>query len=304
MTYSIVARDELSGELGVAVQTCMFAVGSTVPWARAGVGAVATQAIGEAAYGPRCLEQLATGATAAEALTAARELDPLSVIRQVGVVGANGTSAAATGELCIDHAGHVVGDGFAVQANMMSTPDVWTAMASAFIASSGPLAHRLLAALVAGEAAGGDARGRMSAALLVVEALPPAMPGGGTVIDLRVDRSEDPLGDLAKLLVAGEAFAGFHRAVDQLFGGDAVSALATIEGALGQLPGDRNMRFLRAGALAGSGNTDAAMTELRALVTEQPTFEVIVRSFVAKGLMALPDGVSIDELLRAEERES
>src|SRR5262245_10035099 len=167
MTYSIVARDEVSGELGVAVQTCMFAVGSAVPWARAGVGAVATQAIGEAAYGPRCLEGLATGATAAEALAAARDIDPLAVMRQVGVVGVDGTAAAATGELCIDHAGHVVGDGFAVQANMMSTPEVWPAMAAAFRGSSGPLAHRLLAALVAGEAAGGDARGRMSAALLV-----------------------------------------------------------------------------------------------------------------------------------------
>jgi uncharacterized Ntn-hydrolase superfamily protein len=297
MTYSIVARDEHSGELGVAVQTCMFAVGSTVPWARAGVGAVATQAMGDPAYGPRCLEHLATGATAPEALTAAWEADPLASIRQVGVVGANGTAAAATGELCIDHAGHVVGDGFAVQANMMSTPEVWPAMASAFTGSSGPLAHRLLAALVAGEAAGGDARGRMSAALLVVEGLPAAQPGSGTVVDLRVDRSEDPLGDLAKLLVAGDAFAGFHSAFDHLLGGDAASALAALDGALGTLPGDRNMRFLRAGALAGSGNIDAAMTELRALVAEHPTFEVIIRSFVAKGLMALPDGVSIDLVL-------
>jgi len=297
VTYSIVARDDAGGELGVAVQTCMFAVGSLVPWARAGVGAVATQAIGEAAYGPRCLDRLATGATAAEALAAARELDPLAVVRQVGVVGADGTAAAATGEMCIDHAGHFVGDGYAVQANMMSSPEVWPAMASAFIGSSGPLAHRLLAALVAGEAAGGDARGRMSAALLVVEGSPSAQPGGGTVVDLRVDRSEDPLGDLAKLLVAGEAFAGFHHAVDQLLGGDAVSALTTIDDALARLPGDRNMRFLRAGALAGSGDPDAARNELRALVAEHPTFEVIIRSFVAKGLMALPEGMSIDHLL-------
>jgi uncharacterized Ntn-hydrolase superfamily protein len=208
VTYSIVARDEASGELGVAVETCMFAVGSLVPWARAGVGAVATQAIGEAAYGPRCLDALAAGASAEEALSAAQGVDPLAVIRQVGVVGANGTSAAVTGELCIDHAGHVVGDGFAVQANMVSTPEVWQAMASAFTGSSGPLAHRLLAALVAGDAAGGDARGRMSAALLVVDAVPAAQPGGGTIVDVRVDRSEDPLGDLAALLVTGEAFAG------------------------------------------------------------------------------------------------
>jgi uncharacterized Ntn-hydrolase superfamily protein len=297
MTYSIVARDEVSGELGVAVQTCMFAVGSVVPWARAGVGAVATQAIGEPAYGPRCLDQLASGATAADALAEAQRADPLVALRQVGVIGADGTTAAATGELCIDHAGHIVGDGFSVQANMMSTPEVWPAMASAFTGSSGPLAHRLLAALVAAEAAGGDARGRMSAALLVVEGSRPAQPGAGTVVDLRVDRSEDPLGDLATLLVAAGAFDGFNRAVDELFGGDPVSALATIDDALGALPGDRNMRFVRAGALAGSGNIDEGMRELRALVAEHPTFEVILRSFAEKGLMSLPEGVSIDVVL-------
>jgi len=297
MTYSIVARDAVTGELGVAVQTCMFAVGSIVPWARAGVGAVATQAFGEPAYGPRCLDELASGATATDALAAAQRADPMAALRQVGVISADGTTATTTGELCIDYAGHVTGDGFSVQANMMSTPEVWPAMASAFTGSSGPLAHRLLGALVAGEAAGGDARGRMSAALLVVEGARSAQPGGGTIVDLRVDRSEDPLGDLATLLVAADAFSGFNRAVDQLFGGDPVSALATIDGALEALPGDRNLRFVRAGALAGSGNVDTGMTELRALVAEHPPFEVIVRSFADKGLMALPEGESIDVML-------
>ena len=121
----------------------MFAVGSIVPSARAGVGGVATQAIAESAYGPWCLDALATGASAADALAAAQRSDPMPVLRQVGVVGADGTAAAATGELCIDHTGHFVGDGFAVQANMMSSREVWPAMASAFTASSGPLAQRL-----------------------------------------------------------------------------------------------------------------------------------------------------------------
>jgi uncharacterized Ntn-hydrolase superfamily protein len=297
VTYSIVARDEVTGELGVAVQTCMFAVGSGVSWARAGVGAVATQAIGEPAYGPRCLEQLAAGATAADALAVAQSEDPMVALRQVGVVSADGTAAAATGELCIDHAGQLVGDGFAVQANMMSTPEVWPAMAAAFIASSGPLARRLLAALTAGEAAGGDARGRMSAALLVVEGSLATQPAAGTVVDLRVDRSDDPLGDLAKLLDAADAFAGFNRAVDELFGGDPASALRTLDDALGILPNEGNFRLLRAGALAGSGDTEAAIAELRTLVYERPTWEVIVRSFATKGLMPLPEGLSIDTAL-------
>jgi uncharacterized Ntn-hydrolase superfamily protein len=132
VTYSIVAPDDTTGDLGVGVQTAMFAVGSIVPWVRAGVGAVATQAIGEPAYGPRCLDALAGGAHASEALATAQAEEPMAELRQVGVVGADGSAATATGALCIDHAGDTLGEGFAVQANMMSTPDVWPAMAAAF----------------------------------------------------------------------------------------------------------------------------------------------------------------------------
>ncbi|MGH9290466.1 MAG: DUF1028 domain-containing protein [Acidimicrobiales bacterium] len=294
MTYSIVARDDSTGELGVAVQTCFLAVGSIAPWARPGVGAVATQAFAELAYGPRCLDALGAGNTAGDALAEARAADPTAEIRQVGVVGADGTIAAVTGERCVDHAGHVIGDGFTTQANMVSTPEVWGAMASAFESSTGHLARRLLAALDAGEAAGGDARGRMSAALLVVEGHPPEQPGSGRVVDLRVDRSQDPLGELAKLLDAADAFSGFDRAADQLLGGDPTAALSTIDGALETLPGEENLRLIRAGALLASGATDAGLAELRALVADRPTWETIVRSFASKGFMTLPEGLSID----------
>jgi uncharacterized Ntn-hydrolase superfamily protein len=294
MTYSIVARDDSTGELGVAVQTCFLAVGSIAPWARPGVGAVATQAFAELAYGPRCLDALGAGNSAGDALAEARAADPTAEIRQVGVVGADGTIAAVTGERCVDHAGHVIGDGFTTQANMVSTPEVWGAMASAFESSTGHLARRLLAALDAGEAAGGDARGRMSAALLVVEGHPPEQPGSGRVVDLRVDRSQDPLGELAKLLDAADAFSGFDRAADQLLGGDPVAALSTIDGALQTLPGEENLRLIRAGALLASGATDAGLAELRALVADRPTWETIVRSFASKGFMPLPEGLSID----------
>ena len=180
---------------------------------------------------------------------------------------------------------------------MMRSPEVWPAMAEAFTASSGPLAQRLLATLAAGEAAGGDARGRMSAALVVVEGVVPAAPGGGTVVDLRIDRSEDPIGDLTRLLVAADSYAGFGRAVDQLFGGDPVAALATVDDALALLPGEENLRFLRSGALLASGATDDGVAELRSLVAEQPGWGVIVRGFVAKGLVAMPDGVDLDAVL-------
>jgi uncharacterized Ntn-hydrolase superfamily protein len=297
MTYSIVARDDATGQLGAAVQSCNFAVGAVVPWARAGVGAVATQAIAEVAHGPRCLDELAKGSSAEEALQAALAPDPLATLRQVGVVGADGSSASSTGELCIDHAGAVTGDGFAVQANMMSSPEVWSAMASAFQSASGSLAQRLLAALTAGEDSGGDARGRMSAALVVVDAEVPTQAGTGRLVDIRVDRSDDPVGELTKLLVAAEGFDRFNAAVDELFGGNAAGALDEIDAGLDLVPGDENMRFLRAGALMASGSLDAGSEELRGLIAGRPTWETVVRSFASKGLTALPGDVSIDSVL-------
>jgi len=297
MTYSIVARDPETGQLGVAVQTAMFAVGSIVPWARAGVGAVATQSFAEAAYGPRCLDAIAAGKNATDALDAATAADPMAVLRQVGVIAADGSAASTTGALCIDHAGHIVGDGFAVQANMMSSPDVWPAMASAFAESSGPLARRLLATLKAAQAAGGDARGVMSAGMLVVDGEVAAQPGAGVVVDLRVDRSDDPLGELARLLDAADAFGAYHRAVTQLTTGDASGALGTVDGALALLPGEENFLFLRCGALAASGADDAAVAGLRSLIAEHPSWEVVVRGFVAKGLIAVPPNTSVDEWL-------
>jgi len=161
MTYSIVARDATTGELGIAVQTCFFGVGSIVPWARPGVGAVATQAMAEKAYGPRCLDALAGGADAGEALAQAQGVDPMALVRQVAVIGASGAPAVATGQMCFDHAGEAVGDSYSAQANMVASSEVWGAMAQGYEQASGPLARRLLAALDAGAGAGGVARGRM-----------------------------------------------------------------------------------------------------------------------------------------------
>jgi uncharacterized Ntn-hydrolase superfamily protein len=302
MTYSIVARDDATGQLGAAVQSCNFAVGAVVPWARAGVGAVATQAIAEVAHGPRCLDELAKGLSAEEALQAALAADPLATLRQVGVVGADGSSASSTGELCIDHAGAVTGDGFAVQANMMSSPTVWSAMASNFQNASGSLAQRMLAALKAGEDSGGDARGRMSAALVVVGAEVPMQAGTGTLVDIRIDRSVDPIGELSKLLVTAEGFDRFNAAVEELFSGNAAGALEEIAAGLDVVPGDENMRFLRAGALIASGSLDAGTEELRGLIAGRPTWETVVRSFASKGLIALPEDVSIDSVLGSVHR--
>jgi uncharacterized Ntn-hydrolase superfamily protein len=296
MTYSIVARDPVTGDLGVAVQSGTFGVGTVVPWARPGVGAVATQAIAEPAYGPRCLDTLAAGSSATAALEAAATADAASFLRQVGVVAADGTVAAVTGEGCIDHAGHLLGDGFTVQANMMASPRVWPAMADAFTAAVGPLPGRLLAALEAAQRAGGDARGMMSAALLVVGGQP-ADPWAGRLVDLRVDRAADPVADLRGLLDASDAYALLAQAVGELFGGGADAALSHVMAGLGMLPGEENLRFLRAGALLARGDLAGGRNELRSLLATRPSWEVIIRSFAAKGLLAVPPDISVDTLL-------
>lgn len=200
MTYSVVARDPETGELGVAVQTGTFGVGRVVPWAEAGVGAVATQSYTDPSYGPFGLELMKGGRSAAEALAGLVASDGDERIRQVGMVDAQGRAAAHTGSGCVRECGHIVGDGFAVQANMMGRDTVWGAMAAAYEDATGTLARRLLAALEAAEAEGGDFRGSQSAALLVVQAEPTGFDWKGRVSDLRVDDHPDPVGELRRLL--------------------------------------------------------------------------------------------------------
>jgi uncharacterized Ntn-hydrolase superfamily protein len=201
VTFSIVAADPPAGEIGVAVQSRFLAVGAVVPWARAGVGAVATQALAEVSFGPRGLDLLAEGLAPQEVLDRLLAGDVGRDERQVGVVGATGVAASYTGPACFEHAGSVTGDGFACQGNILGSADVVPEMARAFQASTGRrLAERLVEALRAGQGAGGDRRGQQSAALLVVK---PGGSYGGTTdryIDLRVDDHERPIDELARLL--------------------------------------------------------------------------------------------------------
>jgi len=288
MTYSIVARDARTGDLGVAVQTCMFAVGAIVPYAQAGIGAVATQAMSEPAYGPRGLAAMANGMNASEALAHARAEDPGEALRQVGVVDADGNAASFTGEMCIDFAGHYVGEGYAVQANMMASERVWPAMAEAYEHAQGDFCDRLLAALRAGEDAGGDARGRMSAAMLVV---------GEIAVDLRVDDHPEPVEELTRLSRVATAFRGFGRSTDALFSGDPDEALRQIDAALALCPADENLRFMRSGALVFSGRVEEAGTIVRELVAARPSWATVIRSFAHKGLMPLPEGIDVESFI-------
>jgi uncharacterized Ntn-hydrolase superfamily protein len=202
-TYSIVALDPETGELGAAVQSHWFSVGSLCTWARPGVGAVATQSVVEPAHGPNALDRLEAGDSAEQALAALLDADPLAAVRQVGVVDARGGVAVATGPDYIAHAGDATGASWSCQANMMERETVPAAMSAAFEAATGDLASRLLAALQAAEGEGGDVRGRQSAALLVV---PPEGEAWRARVDLRVEDHENPLAELERLLALYRAY--------------------------------------------------------------------------------------------------
>jgi uncharacterized Ntn-hydrolase superfamily protein len=209
VTYSIVARDAETGELGVATQSQAFNTGAVVPWARPGVGAVATQSFSDKRYGWRGLELLADGVEPSVALDRLRADDPLVEFRQVGMIDAQGRVAQHTGERCVPAAGSAAGDDWAAQANMVDSPRVWEAMGQAFEATAGPLWVRLLAALDAAEAAGGDWRGRGGAGIVVA---PAEGEPWDRVFDLRVEDGDDSLARLRDLVVRADAYRRWNRA--------------------------------------------------------------------------------------------
>jgi uncharacterized Ntn-hydrolase superfamily protein len=265
VTYSIVARDPVTGELGVAVQSHWFSVGSVVTWAQPGVGAVATQSIAEPAYGPHVLDRLAAGAGADAALAAEVGADEAARVRQVAVVDANGNVVAHTGVGCIEYAGDIQGEGYSVQANMMASADVWPAMASAYERAEAPLPRRLYAALCAGEEAGGDVRGRQSAALVVVPA--EGEPWQRTV-ELRVEDDPEPLGELGRLLDLSEAYAYASAADDAASAGDFDGAAQNGGRALGLAPDNAELRFWAGLGMIQGGQEDMGAQLLRGVIAE------------------------------------
>lgn len=202
MTFSIIARDPQTGQMGVAVQTFNLAVGTWVPWAAAGVGVVATQALAERRYGTSGLDLMHGGYSAQQTLQALLAADPKREMRQVSMIDSRGEIATHTGACCIPQAGSFVGDTFCTQANMMARDTVWGAMAAAYQETKGALSMRLLAALDAAQAEGGDLRGKQTAALLVVDGQPSAVP----LVDLRVDHDPQPLIELRRLLQLHQAY--------------------------------------------------------------------------------------------------
>jgi len=256
MTYSIVARDAQTNELGVAVQSLYFQVGPVVPWAVAGVGAVATQAMVNVSFGPLGLEYMRVGYTATQALKALLAADTQPEVRQVALVDAQGNVATHTGAKCIPAAGHRTGDGFSCQANLMEKDTVWDAMFEAYATTQGPLAERMLAALDAAEAEGGDIRGKQSAAMLVVTGNPTGKAWEDRIIDLRVEDAPDPLQELRRLLHLKRAYETDAQADKLEEAGDKDAAITKRREAIALAPEMVELRFWTGLSLAESGNLD------------------------------------------------
>lgn len=273
MTYSIVARDPATGELGVAVQSHWFSVGSLVTWAAPGVDAVATQANIEVAHGPHGLALLREGLDAPSALGRLLSGDPGATGHQVGIVDAAGRAAAHTGSSCMPEAGHVLGDGVCCQANIMASASVWPAMLEAFERTEGPLVTRLLAALDAAEAEGGDIRGRQSAAVLVV---PAEGEEWETKISLRVEDHPEPLVELRRLVALRDAYelAGEADALVNESRFDEAARLY-VE-ASERAPDNHELLFWAGLGAAQSGDLDAGVARVKRAIALQPGWGVLL----------------------------
>jgi uncharacterized Ntn-hydrolase superfamily protein len=285
-TYSIVARDPATGDLGVAVQSHWFSVGSIVTWAEAGVGAVATQSFVDPGYGQRGLELMRRGVPAPDALRQLVERDAQRDGRQVAMIDARGLVSAYTGTSAIAAAGHHVGKEFSVQANMMANPRVWPAMAEAYERTRGDLADRMLAALEAAEAAGGDIRGRQSAAILIVKATGTGRPWAGAdrVFDLRVDDHPKPVDELRRLIRLQRAYARANRG-DELMTEQKVDlALEEYAAASRLAPEIVELPFWHAVTLASIGREAEAAPIFKAVFAREPVWAELLGRLPAAGL--------------------
>src|SRR5215213_3748845 len=292
-TFSIVARDPATGELGVAVQSHWFSVGSIVAWAEAGVGAVATQSFVDPSYGKNGLDFMRAGKSAPDTLKELLAKDEGREVRQVAMIDAQGRVDAWTGKNDIQAAGHIVATNFSVQANLMLNDKVWPAMARAFESTKGDLADRMLAALDAAQAAGGDIRGRQSAAMIVVTGKPTGQAWKDRIFDLRVDDSPEPLIELRRLVK-------LQRAYNHMNAGDLAVEKKDNEGALREysaaeklVPDNAEMVYWHAVALVNMGRVEESLPLFRKVFAMDPNWITLTPRLPKSGL--LPDDPKLIE---------
>jgi len=286
-TYSIVARDPDSGQLGVAVQSHWFSVGPLVPWVEAGVGAVATQSFVEVSYGPLGLDFMRAGKSAPQALKALVEIDPKREVRQVAMIDSRGRVAAHTGKSCIIEAGHFTGNQFSVQANLMLKNTVWKAMADAYQSTKGDLIERLMAALEAAEKEGGDIRGRQSAAIIVVSGQPTGQLWRDRIIDLRVEDHPDPILELKRLVKVHRAYEHMNKGDEYLAQEDVEAALKEYSAAEQLNPDNMEMVFWHAVTLASLDRVEESLPLFKKVFKADYNWAVLLPRLPKSGL--LPD---------------
>ena len=284
-TFSIVARDPATGELGVAVQSHWFSVGPIVSWAEAGVGAVATQSFIDPSYGPLGLELMRAGRSAPDALKSLLAGDEGRDVRQVAMIDAQGHVAAHTGKRSIEAAGHIVGKNYSVQANLMLNDRVWPAMAHAFESAQGDLAERMLAALDAAQAVGGDIRGRQSAAIIVVTGKPTGRPWVDRIFDLRVDDSPEPLKELRRLVNLQRAYNHMNAGDLAMERKDNGAALREYGAAERLVPDSAEIIYWHAVALVNMGRVEDSLPLFRRVFAMDPNWATLTPRLVKSELL-------------------
>ena len=290
-TYSIVAHDPSAGDLGVAVQSRYFSVGPVVPWAEAGVGAVATQSFVNVSYGPRGLQLLKEGLTVEEVIEKLTGEDEGKEFRQLGIVDAKGNAAAYTGAKCLEWAGSNVGKCYSTQGNILTGEEVVKRMAEEFESTKGDLAGRLVAALEAGEKAGGDARGRQSAALLVVRKNAGRGGYGDKLIELRVEDNSDPVAELKRFLRIHRVYYLIDEAESKFTQGNSANAISSINKALRIRP-DSDDAYIDLGLIyLKLGKTDKAVKAFKKALIINPKMAAVVKQLPKLGVNEIPENL-------------
>ncbi len=287
-TYSIVARDPKTGEMGVGVQSHYFSVGSIVSWGESGVGVVATQSLVNASFGLRGLELLKQGKSPKEALDFLISEDEGRNVRQVAILDAQGKVAAHTGSKCIIHAGHIEGNNFSVQANMMLSDKVWSTMAKSFESSVNlPLAERIVKTMEAAETTGGDIRGKQSAAILIVGGKVAKNKWEDKIIDLRVEDHEQPVKELSRLLKLHRAYKHMDKGDLAIEHNDMGKALKEYDSALNMFPENLEMKFWTAVSLANNQKIKEASELFKTIFKKDNNWRLLTERLPESGLLNL-----------------
>ena len=296
-TFSIVARDTVTGDMGVAVQSHWFSVGSLVTWGKAGVGVVATQSFINPSFGPRGLSLLENGLSPKLAVQTLLELDEGRDVRQLAILDVYGNVAASTGKNCIEAAGHIVGNNFSVQANLMEKNTVWPAMAEAFKNSTGSLAERMLLAMEAAQNEGGDIRGKQSVAILVVKGKSTGNSWEDKVVDLRVEDNKNPLKEMRRLLTIHTAYEYMNQGDLAVETGNNVLAKEHYMNAQKLNPDNLEMKYWYAVTLANNGELVEAKTIFKEIFKQDSHWKTLTPRLIKAKLLTINDK-QLEEILK------